>query len=318
MPNNTKGSFITKAAPGMVFVVISIFMLVSSCSSTIKVPTNRFALAIGIADYVSATPLIYTVKDATDMGSLLIDQGWTDVALLTNSAATKAGIVSAIQALISKAAADEDSSNATILVYYSGHGDSENGVSYICPSDTTFTGGIPNVSSMISVAELYQLFAQVSCKNKLLILDSCYSGGFVDTGSSIDVSPQNTNVSGTNDASVFFSALADANTLLAASCSAQADPSIVTISACGSEELSYDAGKYQNGAFTYFLMQSATHADSSGKGYVTATEAYAYAKKLLKYSWDVDATNPLSGIYGWLLLPHISGGSGDLVLFVNQ
>ena len=318
MSSYQKRSAVRWAAAGIAVFAAAVVISLSGCSTTINVPTNRHALVIGIANYQNATDLTYTVNDAQDMQTTLLDTGWTDAAILTNSSATKAGIASAIQTLASQAASDPDPENSTILVYFSGHGDTESSVSYICPYDTSFIGSTPDVNSMISVSELYKMLEQATCRNKLLILDSCYSGGFIDTGSSIDVSPQDVISSGTNDASVLFSALAKANILLAESCSAQADPSITTISACGSEEESYDAEEYANGAFTHYLLEAASKADSSGKGYVTVSEAYSYTKKLLKFDWDTRPHKAGSSLYWELLLPHISGGAGDLVLFVNQ
>ena len=87
----------------------------------------------------------------------------------------------------------------------------------------------------------------------------------------------------------------------------------MTLSACGSEEESYDDSTHSHGAFTYYLLKAASSGDTDSDGYVTTTEACAYTKKMIKANWNKEYAT-----YGDALLPHISGGTGDLVLYDNN
>ena len=163
-------------------------------------------------------------------------------------------------------------------------------------------------------------------KNRILILDSCYSGGFVDDAASIDAAPANY---GPNDGGTTQSTLdvanANSSALLARAFADQSDPAILTISAAGSQEFSYDDSGHLHGAFTYWLLQakSDSAADTDGNKLVTATEAYAYAKNKILANWDLQYANTVGDYINGVpiyadFLPRISGGSGDIVLYDNR
>jgi uncharacterized caspase-like protein len=285
---------------------ILLSLVAVGCSTTIITPVDRYALVYGIATYRS-NPLTYTVADADSMSQVLTASGW-QVTERTNAAVTYAQMAADIAALASKPAF---SANSTILVYYSGHGMDTTGE--LVPWDAVLADGSIVASSLISPAKLSGWLGSLACMNKLLILDSCFSGQFVDTGASADASSQNASVSGYGSGPVLFTALAHANTLLADSLASSGDPDVMAISASGSDESSYDAPSYGHGAFTNFFLEAATKADKAGKGYVTATEAFTYTRDQLNKLW-----NPTYALSGMALLPHISGGAGDFVLFVKK
>lgn len=316
------------AKSAMLAIIVGAFAL-QACSMP-SAPTDRYAIVIGIKDYPgNLNDLYYTVNDANSMASYLTQSGWTVTNTLTDSAATRSAIQSAIAALLSRV-----SSNSSILVYYSGHGSIsyDNTTAYMIPWDGLTSSNGFDVGRWITPADIDGWMTSVPCTNRILILDSCYSGGFVDDSISSDAAPANY---GPNDggitAGTLSVAFSEASGLLANAFSAMSDPAILTISAAGAQELSYDDGGTLHGAFTYWLLKAFTDsaADSDGNRLVTATEAYAYAKNELLANWDAinydvpNASYPYTPVVdpttGKVImadfLPRISGGSGDIVLY---
>lgn len=290
-------------------------ILLSGCSATsapISTPANRYALVIGVQDYPgTSNDLSYPDDDANDMAVILAAQGWTVSYTLVNSVATYAAIKTDIAAL-------STDTGATILVYYSGHGSINDSTStpYIIPYDGLTTSGTGyDLTKWITPATLTGWLGAVPAKNRLLILDSCYSGGFSLSNSSVDTSPADySKLNGdTSDTGLLAAALSKFSTLVSANLSAYGDSEVLTLAASGSDEYSYDDATHGNGAFTYYLLKAAASADTDSDGYVTVSEAYAYTKAQIKANWDA-----LYGAYDKDFLPHISGGTGDLVLYAGS
>lgn len=330
------------------FILIVLFALGTISCSMPATPVDRYALVYGIQDYPgSDNDLNYPDDDAESMASLLEDRGWTVVEKRINSEATYANIEADIADIATESDFDE---NSTVLVYYSGHGSSYNGTGYIIPYDGITEGGSAVLDNWITPAEMSQWLGALSCQNKILILDSCYSGSFVDTSSSQDASPQNYGYYEDGTGTSFIAAgISNLSELLAANASAEGDPEVVTITAAGSEEYSYDDSSREHGAFTYYLLKAADGGDGNGDGYVSCTEAFSYAANKIKTVWDSACTDNTSSLFysfaadleayyadygmhimvntwaefyyyaGYVpdFLPHISGGAGDLVLYVN-
>jgi len=302
----------------------------TSCSfEAPKITAPRYALVYGIKNYPipsGGAGLLYTVKDADSIASILTTQGWTvneytDTGTGTDSV-TKEKIRAAIVALATVA------SDSTILIYYSGHGtyvDSSWGSdyyprysgAYICPYDSVeSTPGLSygyidssTVANLISPSELQTWIAQAGTRNVIVILDSCNSGGFVSSSGALDASPQNYFTMASYSA--FSTAMSNFGGLLVANASASGAKTPIVISAAGTNESSYDGdSSMAHGVFTYYLLQSATKGDKDGDGIVTTTEAYSYTAEALKSKFD---SNPMNTAF----LPHISGDTRDLVLFTK-
>lgn len=293
----------------------------SLSTSAPSTPTNRYALVIGVQDYPgSGSDLRYPDDDAAEMAATLEAQGWTvktrlisssDGSIETDGSPTYDNIKSAIGSL-------STDSGATILVYYSGHGsiDSGTGTPYIIPYDgLTTLAGYYDVDKWITPAAMTGWLDAVPAKNRLLILDSCYSGGFSLSDGSVDTSPadySSINLT-TSDKGLLFAALSKFNSMISTNLLSFGAKEVLTLAAAGSEEYSYDDSGHQNGAFTYYLLEAATSGDANGDGYVTVSEAYNYAKKQIKANWNAENWQ-----YDDDFLPHISGGTGDLVLYAGS
>lgn len=300
-------------------VIVVLALASMSCSWGEKVSMTRYFVAYGIRDYQFVDDTNYGDVDAEDMRALLQNQGYTEEDYGIDSYATKSQIITMLESLT------ELESDATFLFYFSGHGigiDSGSGEEeYFAPYDSAYgTSGYIDTSTLISTKEFSDALAKIPCKNKIVVLDTCYSGGFVDTGSAIDTAPQNygTLDDGTEGSTVItaFSSFGD---LLVANAEENNATAPIVLSAAGADEYSYENGDYENGLFTYFFIASAAKGDSNGDGYVTAIEAYAYAKEKINDVWNSEEWDNAyyyyeSGEYADFM-PRISGGARDLVLF---
>lgn len=127
---------------------------------------GKKALVIGIDNYPNC-PLYGCVNDAKGIAALLErnEDGSKnfDVRLETQGL-KKDELLGLIEILFSK----EDE---TALLYFSGHGDTKDYAEYICATD--FSPSYPGVK----LSDILELVNNSKCKNKVVILDSCFSGG---------------------------------------------------------------------------------------------------------------------------------------------
>ena len=304
-------------------------------------PTDRYAIVIGIAHYLDSNSIAdcsYAENDAAALGTKLAAKGWTVYDSLISSVSSesfppyttsvtttsvlpyKANIKAALQNF---ALAHPNASS--VLFYYSGHGTQIGKDAYICPYDTRYlSSGNLDTSYLISVSELDAWVNGSGSTNKLVILDSCYSGGFVPSTLSIDATP-GAYLPATTSGSVngaISTALANAGALFSQAISDRSDPSIMTISASGWNEESYSdvysvvsPSSDPHGVFTWFFLEAASNADINGDRLVSATEAFGYARSKILAIWDANGSNIYQNA---TFLPHISGGSGDIVLYDNR
>jgi uncharacterized caspase-like protein len=312
----------------LLFFIVAIAVLLASCAQEVKITVPRYALSIGVQDYPNVRHLSYTRSDAISMSQTLAEQGWKSK-LILDGQATRALIVSEIGALAAAAEAD-----STVLIFYSGHGSPSNDgySSVIAPYDTAMlpgNGSLVDESTVISAPQLADLLAGFATKNIMLVLDCCYSGGFVDPGSGLDASPQN--FAQMPSYSALSMAVSNLGSLLASNRSFEGGKAPIVLSAAGSLEESYDGTNGQDnpygnpsavetidmehGVFTYFLLRAAQYGDGDGDGIVTLTEAYGYTSKKIK-DWYLGLPDTVRSNYGFdAFLPHLSGGTRDLALF---
>ena len=214
---------------------------------------QEFALLVGVSDYdpvCTYGDLTYSHKDALDMFDLLVNEhGWnpSNIVLLLNESATAENILSGISWL------KEECSNprSTAFLFFSGHG------SFFCdkaaisdrdePVDECIMphDGNPQTSENIIFDDtLGDLLDDLKPARVILVLDSCYSGGFIkETGSE----------------------------------------GRMVLTSCGEREMCWEGmetGKVQiqNGVFTYCLLEAFGGAgDMDDDGRVSVEEAGSYA-----------------------------------------
>ena len=135
-----------------------------------------FAIMVGVSDYGGngQNDLSYTDEDAIKLHEALQREGVLNSAsvVLTNAQATVGGVRSAFARVAAQAGPDD-----MFLFFFSGHGDQ---------SDTAVSGLEPDGRSesivlrdgQIDDVEMSRLFGSLNTRLALLVLDSCYSGGF--------------------------------------------------------------------------------------------------------------------------------------------
>lgn len=137
-----------------------------------------FAVMVGVSDYGSeARNLPYTDDDALKLDETLRREGVLNPAsvTLTNAQATVAGVEEAFRRVASQAGPDD-----LFLFFFSGHGSQTaaevDRVSAVEPDGRS--EGIVLRDGEISDAEMARLFGSLRTRLSLLVLDSCFSGGF--------------------------------------------------------------------------------------------------------------------------------------------
>lgn len=242
-------------------------LTVNSSSGNAPSGGKVYALFIGINAYPTS-PLNYCVSDANGMKNSLVSGSiWSGafIETLIDSGATKSNIISKI-ASISKQVADAD----TFLFYYSGHGSNLSGHAYIVPVDNNGTA-----SSCIRDDELYSYMSAINRNaKKVIMFDSCNSGGFI--GKENELTVKFLPISGSD---VIYKGESIGKQL-------ENLANTVSLMACKGSQLSYESSGIQHGVFTYYLMQglgnasSIGPADSDGSGSISADELFVYSLPL--------------------------------------
>jgi hypothetical protein len=134
-----------------------------------------YAVMVGISDYPgTGNDLPLTAEDARKLQAALQRQGRLapESVTLIDGQATRAAVRAAIQRVAAAAGPDD-----LFLFFYSGHGNQVRGtVSATEPDGKNET--IEMVDGAITDDEMNDLFQNVRAQTSLLILDSCFSGGF--------------------------------------------------------------------------------------------------------------------------------------------
>ena len=134
-----------------------------------------FAIMVGVSDYGGAqNSLPYTDEDATKLAETLQREGVLNSAsvVLTNAQATVGSVRSAFARVAAEAGPDD-----MFLFFFSGHGDqSDTAVSRLEPDGRSES--IVLRDGQIDDIEMSRLFGSLRTRLALLVLDSCYSGGF--------------------------------------------------------------------------------------------------------------------------------------------
>ncbi|MBS3822151.1 MAG: caspase family protein, partial [Phycisphaerae bacterium] len=130
---------------------------------------RRWAVVIGIAGYKNE-PLRYADKDARLVAEILVAQAGYEarhVYLLTDGREdfeeipTRENILAAL-----KRVADLTRDDDTLMVFFSGHGKSEDGKGYLVSID----------GKLVAIADIRKTLQSAKADRKLLVLDACHSG----------------------------------------------------------------------------------------------------------------------------------------------
>ncbi|MBB4083129.1 pre-peptidase C-terminal domain-containing protein [Brevundimonas lenta] len=133
-----------------------------------------FAVMVGVSDYETQNDLPFTDEDARKLAETLQREGSLNDAslVLTNAEATVSGVRRAFERVAAEAGPDD-----MFLFFFSGHGNQEAvAVSGLEPDGKRES--IVLADGEITDAEMGRLFGSLRTRLSLLVIDSCFSGGF--------------------------------------------------------------------------------------------------------------------------------------------
>ena len=304
---------------------------------------KKFALVYGVAMYVAAdgtsSPnLMYPAADAQAVAKMLADNGYTvtsrwvdetgqisvdgspmagqvisDTAINDN-APTRATIQDDIAALKSQVGR-----NDVVVFYFSGHGMADGKHEWFIPY-----GGVNPVTrggdAAMSIAddEFADMLAVLGTPRKVVVLDTCNSGGFIGNQLEVDIVPSSSS-SGLRIVTPETIAQAVQNYVTFAASPDGVSPygQAMVLSAAGAAESCYETTKLggktiAHGVMTYYFLQAAGSGDLNNDGSTTALEAFSLVKVGIDSNWNSD---PDVKAAGETFEPHVSGGPIDFVLF---
>ena len=142
---------------------------------------HGYALLIGVGESAcKPLSLPVTVKDTQAIYAALIDPdlcGYPDnkehIRVLNDAEATHSNILDGLKWLKEKAEAD---SEATIFIYYSGHGGLEDDSYYLIPHDYDPFEDNP-LATALSAEQLTQALREINAQRLLVVIDSCHAAG---------------------------------------------------------------------------------------------------------------------------------------------
>lgn len=195
---------------------------------------KTYLVAVGVGDYSAfpqkANNLTLTTNDARAIVDLYSKNTSVDYALLLDGKATTDRIIRAMRKVFSKAG-----ENDIIVFFFSGHG---------------YSGGFCAYDGTLSYGDVRKAMAKSKCRNKMMFVDACRSGGIrQDNGSS--------------SAQGAVSAAKKANVMLFLS--------------SRTDENSIERLGMQNGFFTTYLQKGLKgNADSNRDRTITARELFDF------------------------------------------
>jgi len=236
-----------------------------SLSQVSEEELKLYAIIVGVNNYIDPTipDLSFCIADAQDVRNTLLNSTmWSSVNITYLPDATKSQIENAIKLVAGKV--DPDS---LILFSFSGHGtlSPDGSHAYICPADSSTT----SFANDIKDDELEIWLDGIPTNRRCVILDTCYSGGFVKKPSPDLIIrtyfKKGQKITRPLAGTGFYKKLSKAG--------------YVVLTACDDDEYSWEDPILENGVFTYFLVEglnSPYEADINSNRVVSAEESYHY------------------------------------------
>jgi cellulose biosynthesis protein BcsQ len=182
--------------------------------------------------------LKFAVNDAEEISQRLDSAGF-DVVTLTNEAATRENIHTELELRLNDRIADEDD---PVLIYWSGHGMSdlrENAANdparstFLLPYDADINQPL---STALPVQHVWALLDRLRTRRLLVMLDTCFSGAFVDDGRGFELGTRGGSGPLTDD----FLQIEGRGR--------------VVVAACGPNEVARESARHGHGNFTHSLL----------------------------------------------------------------
>jgi uncharacterized caspase-like protein len=225
---------------------------------------QTWVLLIAVDNYRELGKLQYSCNDAKMLKERLVATGIPadHVTLMTDDAEEnlkpiKRNFEQQLQAMLSHAGKED-----LVMLTASIHGVSIDGVSYLCPLDTSLkevqqrvsAAPVPETTTLISVPAIYQQMGQCIARRKLLILDSCRNTLNSEGRPSKTNTPLNLG---------------------------QPPKGIWLVSSCRADQASLEDANLKHGLFMNFLIEGldgqADSPDGNNDGKIQVFELYNYA-----------------------------------------
>jgi uncharacterized caspase-like protein len=251
----------------LVFLILTTLTINQFTPAIAETEGQHWGLLIGISDYAPSGPggpdLNYADDDAKDMYQVLTtEHGWKkeNIIKLIDSTATKEGIQNTIDEFVNKI-----NPNDLFLIFFAGHGSYISDQAPIDEADGFDEYILTHDLERILDDELVIILEKIESNKIIVIIDSCYSGGFFK-GSKMEART----VPGPTRESLTDTLNGDL-----------AKQGYIVLSASDDDELCIESSSLQNGVFTYYLIQGMLTkpfpADFDKDLKVSAEEAYIYA-----------------------------------------
>lgn len=247
-----------------------------------KTKPHLYLLTVGVSTYQdSLRNLRYAAKDARDLEKLMQNNELfekVETVQLLNTEARRDAVLKSARKLFEQASVDD-----YVVVYLSSHGVLDDSLNYfLAMHDMDFSqpsdGGL-------AYQDIEQLFDQTSARNRLMFIDACHSGeidrsqrGLIQQISTEAGNVRMASKSGDNN----YRSKAGLNNSFAHMKNLFSDISKGTgttvISAAGGFEFALESPDWNNGVFTYAILQAlqTPKADTNGDAYISVLELKRY------------------------------------------
>ena len=214
---------------------------------------TKKALVVGVNNYRSFPMLRQAVYDASETASILTMQEYAfEVVSLLDQKATVKQMQSEIHSLLA--------SDAKLkLIYFAGHGLSNDAGVYLCAHDATAEEPGVNVESLREQI-------RTTKGSLLIILDCCHAG----TANVRDVAEMRCMNEGDLDR-----ALGDL------------EEGKILIAACGENEVAGELESLNHGIFTYYLLEGLLGSAANKQGMITPMGLFDYVAERMKKEFDL-------------------------------
>ncbi len=232
-------------------------------NNTTVVKPNLYLVVIASEKFKNSKyNLSYAVKDATDMANTMANSksfGKTEIKKIFNQSFTVDSMAN-LNSFFSKATI-----NDVVMVFFAGHGYLDDDLTYYFPTYyTDFTD--PKINS-VTYKTFEKLFQGMKPIRKLMFIDACFSGE-VDEETIFNTEDEESGKDTTRSAKTIYSTFAQSTALEMSKTifsDLRQNSGATIISSAGGTEAAFEGEKWNNGLFTYCLLQgiSKTKADKN-------------------------------------------------------